>query len=130
MSKPIVAIVGRPNVGKSTFFNRCVQEKHAIVDDTPGITRDRIYRETDWSGRKFLLVDTGGILPDEGKSFEPMAREVLEQVKEALEQADVVVFMVDAVTVRDRPEVILEDAAVQQLPEASVAEISVRSLPP
>lgn len=95
MSKPIVAIVGRPNVGKSTFFNRCIQEKHAIVDDTPGITRDRIYRETDWSGRNFLLVDTGGILPDEGKSFEPMAKEVLEQVKQALEQADVVVFMVD-----------------------------------
>jgi len=81
MSKPIVVIVGRPNVGKSTFFNRCIQEKHAIVDDTPGITRDRIYRECDWSGRDFILVDTGGILPDEGKSFEPMAKEVLEQVK-------------------------------------------------
>ncbi|MBK9278235.1 MAG: ribosome biogenesis GTPase Der [Candidatus Obscuribacter sp.] len=95
MSKPIVVIVGRPNVGKSTFFNRCIQEKHAIVDDTPGITRDRIYRECDWSGRDFILVDTGGILPDEGKSFEPMAKEVLEQVKQALLQADVIIFMVD-----------------------------------
>lgn len=95
MSKPIVAIVGRPNVGKSTFFNRCIQEKHAIVDDTPGITRDRIYRECDWSGHDFILVDTGGILPEEGRSIEPMAKEVLDQVKQAMSEADVVIFMVD-----------------------------------
>lgn len=95
MSKPTVVIVGRPNVGKSTFFNRCIQEKHAIVDDVPGITRDRIYREADWNGHDFLLVDTGGIMPNEGKSFEPMAKEVLDQVKQALLQADVIVFMVD-----------------------------------
>ncbi|MBN8659182.1 MAG: ribosome biogenesis GTPase Der [Candidatus Melainabacteria bacterium] len=95
MYKPIVVIVGRPNVGKSTFFNRCIQQKHAIVDDTPGITRDRIYKDCDWSGHNFILVDTGGILPDEGRSFEPMAKEVLDQVKQALVEADVIVFMVD-----------------------------------
>jgi len=95
MSKPVVVIVGRPNVGKSTFFNRCIGEKHSIVDDQPGVTRDRIYRDCDWSGHDFLLVDTGGILSHEFNSADPIAKEVLEQVKEALTQADVIIFMVD-----------------------------------
>jgi GTP-binding protein len=95
MAKPVVVIVGRPNVGKSTFFNRCIGEKHSIVDDQPGVTRDRIYRDCDWSGRDFLLVDTGGILSHEHKSGDPLGKEILEQVKEALNQADVIVFMVD-----------------------------------
>jgi GTP-binding protein len=95
MAKPVVVIVGRPNVGKSTFFNRCIGEKHAIVDDQPGVTRDRIYRECDWSGHDFLLVDTGGILSHEYKSGDPLAKDILEQVKEALSQADVIIFMVD-----------------------------------
>jgi len=95
MSKPVVVIVGRPNVGKSTFFNRCIGEKHSIVDDQPGVTRDRIYRDCDWSGHDFLLVDTGGILSHEFNAADPIAKEVLEQVKEALTQADVIIFMVD-----------------------------------
>jgi GTP-binding protein len=93
MSKQIVAIVGRPNVGKSTLFNRCIGEKHAIVDDLPGVTRDRIYRETDWNGHDLILVDTGGVLMEHGNNS--MDGEVLDQVRQALEEADVVVFVVD-----------------------------------
>ena len=92
MSRHTVAIVGRPNVGKSTFFNRCIGARHAIVDDTPGVTRDRAYHETDWAGREFTLIDTGGILLDKKQE---LANEVYDQVKVALEEADVVIFMVD-----------------------------------
>ncbi len=92
MAKPVVAIVGRPNVGKSTFFNRCIEESAAIVHDQPGVTRDRIYREAEWAGRKFLLVDTGGIVPD---SREELTAAVRDQCNLAIEQADVLVFMVD-----------------------------------
>jgi GTPase len=92
MIKPVVVIVGRPNVGKSTFFNRCVGGREAIVHDSPGVTRDRIYRSCDWSGHEFLLVDTGGLLPD---STEELTRKVREQVKCAVEESDVVIFMVD-----------------------------------
>ena len=97
MSKSVVAIVGRPNVGKSTLFNRCIGEKHAIVDDLPGVTRDRLYRETDWNGHEFLLVDTGGVMMERHKANEGqnMHGEVLDQVKQALEEADVIVFVVD-----------------------------------
>ncbi len=92
MPKNIVAIVGRPNVGKSTFFNRCIGLRHAIVDDSPGVTRDRIYHEADWSGHDFMLVDTGGIVLDRR---EELSSQVLEQAKLAISEADVIVFMVD-----------------------------------
>jgi GTPase len=92
MLKPVVAIVGRPNVGKSTFFNRCVGDKAAIVDDSPGVTRDRLYRECDWSGREFILVDTGGLVPD---TKDHIPARVSEQVAEAVAEADVIIFLLD-----------------------------------
>lgn len=93
MAKPIVAIVGRPNVGKSTFFNYITGKRISIVEDTPGVTRDRIYSEAEWRGRKFTLIDTGGIEPyAEDKIMQQMKR----QAEIAIETADVIVFMVDA----------------------------------
>jgi len=93
MDKPIVAIVGRPNVGKSTLFNRIVGKRIAIVEDTAGITRDRIYAEADWNGREFAIIDTGGILLNDR---DPLKIQVTVQAQLALEEADVVLFMVDA----------------------------------
>lgn len=93
MSKPIVAIVGRPNVGKSTLFNRIVGRRMAVVEGTPGITRDRIYAESDWNGRAFVAVDTGGIQP---ASNDPITSEVALQAQAALEESDVVVMVADA----------------------------------
>lgn len=90
---PIVAIVGRPNVGKSTLFNRLLGQRRAIVDELPGLTRDRHYAEAEWSGRKFLLVDTGGIDPG---SAHPIQRQILQQTAHALEEADVSLLVVDA----------------------------------
>lgn len=95
MNKPLVAIVGRPNVGKSTLFNRVIGRRMAIVEDTPGITRDRIYAEAEWNGREFVMIDTGGLLLNE---HDPLKIEVTIQAQAALEEADVVVFMVDAIT--------------------------------
>jgi GTP-binding protein len=95
MSKPIVAIVGRPNVGKSTLFNRLVGKRIAVVEDTPGITRDRIYAEAEWKGKEFVVVDTGGLVLDEK---DPLRTEVANQARAALEEADVVIFMVDGST--------------------------------
>ena len=92
MAKPIVAIVGRPNVGKSTLFNRLIGVKKAIVHDEPGITRDRHYGETDWNGKEFILIDTGGYVPDSDDVFE---RAIREQVKISIEEAGVVLFLVD-----------------------------------
>ena len=74
MSKPIVAIVGRPNVGKSTLFNKLIGERRSIVEDTPGVTRDRIYAEAEWDSHKFILVDTGGIEP---KSEETIPKQMI-----------------------------------------------------
>ena len=92
MSKPIVAIVGRPNVGKSTLFNKLIGERRSIVEDVPGVTRDRIYAEAEWSNRRFLLVDTGGIEP---KSDDTILRQMRMQANIAIETADVIVFMCD-----------------------------------
>lgn len=92
MAKPIVAIVGRANVGKSTLFNRLVGSRKAIVEDIPGVTRDRLYDNTDWLDREFIIIDTGGIRLDEKDS---MAREIKMQAELAIEEADVIVFVVD-----------------------------------
>ena len=94
-SVPLVAIVGRPNVGKSTFFNRLTKSRRSIVGDEPGITRDRIYGEYEWMGRQFRLVDTGGIVPDDP---ELIPAEIFAQAKVALEEADALVLVVDART--------------------------------
>ncbi len=92
MSKPIVAVVGRPNVGKSTFFNDIVGSRVSIVEDTPGVTRDRIIADAEWSGRHFLLVDTGGIEPDNEETIPSQMRA---QAELAMDMADVILFMVD-----------------------------------
>ena len=92
---PLVAIVGRPNVGKSTLFNRLTGSRRSIVGDEPGITRDRIYGEYDWAGRQFRLVDTGGIVPDDPELI-PM--EIYAQAKVALKEADALILVVDART--------------------------------
>jgi len=92
---PLVAIVGRPNVGKSTLFNRLTKSRRSIVGDEPGITRDRIYGEFDWAGRRFRLVDTGGIIPDDP---ELIPTEIFNQAKVALQEADALVLVVDART--------------------------------
>ena len=92
MSKPIVAVVGRPNVGKSTFFNKIVGRRVSIVEDTPGVTRDRIYAEAEWNGISFALIDTGGIEPD---SEDVILSQMREQAQVAMDMADVILFMVD-----------------------------------
>ncbi len=92
---PLVAIVGRPNVGKSTLFNRLTRSRRSIVGDEPGITRDRIYGEYEWAGRQFRLVDTGGIIPDDP---DLIPTEIYNQAKVALEEADALVLVVDART--------------------------------
>ncbi|MFR5263928.1 ribosome biogenesis GTPase Der [Clostridium sp.] len=92
MSKPMVAIVGRPNVGKSTLFNRLAGKRISIVEDTPGVTRDRVYAESEWVGRPFTMIDTGGIEPE---SADIIVKQMRRQAQIAIEMADVIVFIVD-----------------------------------
>ena len=92
MPKPIIAIVGRPNVGKSALFNKLVGQRLSIVEDTPGVTRDRIYGESDWNGRRFTLIDTGGIEPRTDSEILTFMRE---QAEIAISHADVIVFLTD-----------------------------------
>ena len=95
MAKPVIAIVGRPNVGKSTFFNKLIGERRSIVEDVPGVTRDRIYGETEWRGRRMIVIDTGGIEP---KTDDIILKQMRFQAEVAIETADVIVFMCDVRT--------------------------------
>ena len=93
MSRPLVAIVGRPNVGKSTFFNKISGKRISIVEDTPGVTRDRVYADVEWLGRKFTLIDTGGIDP---RSEDVQLKQMRRQAEIAMDTADVICFFTDA----------------------------------
>ncbi len=95
MAKPIVAIVGRPNVGKSTLFNKLIGERRAIIEDEPGVTRDRIYGETEWNGRKLIVIDTGGIEP---KTDDVILSKMRDQAQIAIDTADVILFLCDVHT--------------------------------
>jgi len=115
MSKPIVALVGRPNVGKSTLFNRLIGERLAIVDDTPGTTRDRLFGEAEWNGRAFHVVDTGGIDPTHGGKT-PLSigssdfiEEIKQQAKVAIDEADAVLFVNDGQTGVTTPDLEVAD---------------------
>lgn len=92
MNKPVVAVVGRPNVGKSTLFNKLIGRRLSIVDDTPGVTRDRIYGETEWCGKKMMLVDTGGIEP---KTDDLILKKMRSQAELAIDTAEVIIFVTD-----------------------------------
>ena len=92
MSLPIVAVVGRPNVGKSTLFNKLVGKRLSIVEDTPGVTRDRSYSKCEWRNREFMIVDTGGIEP---ASDDVILAQMRRQAQVAIEKADVIVFLTD-----------------------------------
>ena len=92
MSKPIVAVVGRPNVGKSTLFNALAGSRISIVQDTPGVTRDRIYADVSWLNYNFTMIDTGGIEPDSG---DVILSQMREQAQIAIDTADVIIFLVD-----------------------------------
>ena len=95
MALPLIAIVGRPNVGKSMLFNKLIGRRLSIVEDTPGVTRDRIYGESEWVGRKFRLVDTGGIEPNTDNQILAFMRE---QAQIAIDNADVIIFVTDIKT--------------------------------
>ena len=95
MGKPVIAIVGRPNVGKSTLFNKLIGERRSIVEDTPGVTRDRIYGETEWCNKKLIVIDTGGIEP---KTDDIILKQMRFQAEVAIESADVIIFMCDVRT--------------------------------
>ena len=92
MMKPMIAIVGRPNVGKSTLFNRLARKRKAIVEDEPGVTRDRLYAESSWNDRVFILTDTGGFEPT---AKEGLAQQIREQAEIAIQEADVILFLMD-----------------------------------
>ncbi len=92
MAKPVVAIVGRPNVGKSTLFNKLIGQRLSIVDDTPGVTRDRIYGDAEWAGKKFMLIDTGGIEP---KTDDVILKSMRSQAQLAIDMANVIIFVTD-----------------------------------
>ena len=92
LTKPVVAVVGRPNVGKSSLVNRILERREAVVQDVPGVTRDRVSYDANWNGREFVLVDTGGWMSD----AQGMAQQIAEQAELAISLADAVLFVVDA----------------------------------
>ena len=92
MAKPVVAVVGRPNVGKSTLFNKLIGKRVSIVDDTPGVTRDRIFGDCDWNGHTIMLVDTGGIEP---KTDDIILSQMRDQANLAIEMAQVIILVTD-----------------------------------
>ena len=92
MATPIVAVVGRPNVGKSTLFNKLIGQRLSIVEDTPGVTRDRIYAPCEWRGKQFMLVDTGGIEP---KTDDVILKQMRRQAQIAIDTADVTILLTD-----------------------------------
>ena len=93
--RPVIAIVGRPNVGKSTFVNRLVGRRNSIVDDMPGVTRDRIYFDVEWQDKSFTVIDTGGIIPD---SEDDIMSSIFAQAQLACEEADKIIFLTDGKT--------------------------------
>ncbi len=92
---PLVAIVGRPNVGKSTLFNRIIRRRQAVVDEVPGVTRDRVYAHAEWAGANFRLVDTGGLVPN---SKDPMELAIRAQAQVAIDEASLILFVADVET--------------------------------
>ena len=92
MSRPVIAVVGRPNVGKSTLFNKIVGKRLSIVDDTPGVTRDRIFGDAEWCGKKFMVVDTGGIEP---KTDDIILKKMKAQAELAIDTASAIIFVTD-----------------------------------
>ncbi|MDA3822560.1 MAG: 50S ribosome-binding GTPase, partial [Bacteroidales bacterium] len=115
----IVAIVGRPNVGKSTFFNRLTESRHAIVDEISGVTRDRHYGSVIWNGRTFTVIDTGGYISNSEDIFE---EEIRKQVHLAMEEADIIMFLVDVVNgVTDLDEAIARMLRKEKKPVILVA---------
>ena len=132
MTLPIVAIVGRPNVGKSTLFNRLAGERLAIVDDTPGTTRDRLFAKTEWNGRLFHIIDTGGIDPTSSSSKTPLSissadfiQEIRNQALVAIQEADVILFLVDALA-----GLTSSDQEVTEILRSHQRRIGSQSIPP
>ncbi len=118
MSKPIVAIVGRPNVGKSTLFNKLIGKRLSIVDDTPGVTRDRIYGECEWENRVFSLVDTGGIEP---ASQDAILSQMRTQAQVAIDGADAIIMVTDV-----RSGIVATDQEVAVMLKKAVGRLSLR----
>ena len=117
----IVAIVGRPNVGKSTFFNRLVQTRQAIVEETSGVTRDRHYGHSDWNGKSFTVIDTGGYVVGSDDIFE---EEIRKQVELAIEEADVIIFLTDGI--QGLPHLFFEDGGAHK--HRKLIDLNIRKL--
>lgn len=120
MSRPIVAIVGRPNVGKSTLFNKLIGQRLSIVEDTPGVTRDRIFGECEWKNRKFSLVDTGGIEPE---SKDIILSQMRTQAQIAIDSADCIIFVTDV-----RTGMVATDLNIAQMLQRSMCRSSCASI--